>query len=213
MLRVADRFIADDLDAALAGLFGERLTIGVVGRMRPGGAVLAERPSRQIEAQTDTDLRREGGEFGGAARPRRRRRLGEEQKTVEERLGDRRLGFFGSIEDARRAAGTAEARAVRIGTIAEGRREEIVELRAFDGDGGLRLLDEVFEQRLLVEAVGEPERRDAMLGFDKPPAAAFIGTGFRAERDGRRDRRWHRSVRRPSGSFRPGCRRGQCSHS
>src|SRR5690606_14853560 len=101
----------------------------------------------------------EGGIVGGIGGQRRPRRFGKEQQAVEGHFGQRRLYPLGGVEDARRAAGAAKARTVRIGAVAKGRRQQVIEPGALRRHGRLARLQHVLEQRLLGEAVDQLQRR------------------------------------------------------
>ena len=81
--------------------------------------------------------------------------------------------------------GAPEARSLRIDrAVAEGRRQQIVEMAALGGDRGLGFFDQVFEQRLLVQRIDQLQRRDPVLRLDQTPDLAFEPDRLRRERGG-----------------------------
>ena len=128
---VAGGFVADDVDRCGARVFRQRLTGLVVGAVGPRRTVCRERRPRQIHCRTRAKLDGERGELAGIGRPRCLRRFGEEQQPMERHFGDRRGASTRGVEDARREAGPAEARAARIGRlIAERGDEQVMQVPA-----------------------------------------------------------------------------------
>ena len=111
--------------------------------------------------------------------------FGEEEQPVERHFRHRGGDLFRRVEHAPGATGAPEARALRIDrAVTEGRRQQIVEVTAFGRDRRLGLLDQLFEQSLLVQRVDELQRRDAVLRLDQTPHLAFEPDFFRRERAG-----------------------------
>ena len=98
----------------------------------------------EVEAGAGVKAHLEGGVLDRVGRPRRRRRVGEEQQPGERHLGDRRRHRLRRVEHARREPGAAEPRSARIRrAVAERRGQQVVQVAAFRRDGRLALLEQL----------------------------------------------------------------------
>jgi hypothetical protein len=143
VVRIADGFVPYQPESGTPCCGRQLLARFVARRMDPGRAVLDERRNREIDGTIDCQCNAEPRIFDGFLRPRRRGRLGEEEQTVEDDLGDGGLGLLGRVEDTTGMVRTAKSGSCpRRGIVAKRCGEQVVEMPAVFGDDRFRPLDQ-----------------------------------------------------------------------
>src|SRR5208337_5121055 len=88
------------LDRGQARRLGERLTLAVIRRVRPGSALRLESTACEIDGLPGPVLHGKRGVFGRVGRPWRAWRLRKEQQSEKRHLRDRSLRRLGGVKDA-----------------------------------------------------------------------------------------------------------------
>ncbi len=182
MAWIAHRTVADDRHARRAGRLRQRLRRAIAGRVFPPGAHCREGCVGQRDgAAADTGA--EGG-VRHRRQVRRRRRIGEETQAPVSDFSQCGLDHGRAVPDAR-VPRRAEARTGGWRRrVAERRREEVVQARCIGRQRRLAGIEQVFQQPLLGQGIGQAHGGSAVLRLDHAP-----GLGRNAPHGGAQPRR------------------------
>jgi len=171
-LRIAHRPVEDQADTGFARSTCEGLGGLVALRMGPVARVPRERLLPQVHGR-GLDV---GPDHGLRHRPdvRQAEAVVQEPPVPVAQLRTYGALFARAVEHAW-VGGCAEARAAHGRRIAEGRREQVVQAARLVGQSGLRLLEDVLEQRLLREIVDQAGSGGDVLRLDRAPEPAVRG--------------------------------------